>query len=161
MWFSYSLWCDRSVFSVCQLCGSVTAWDVIGVCSGCVSYVVQLQLVMWSECVQLVSAMWFSYSLWCDRSVFSLCRLFGSVTAFDVIGECSACVSYVVQLQLVMWSESVQLVSAMWDRYFFGSDGSLFLFSYSSFPVTTFGIDLFWGAYINKLPFLLEHSDLE
>jgi hypothetical protein len=72
------------------------------VCSACVSYVVQLQLGMRSECVQLVSAMWFSYSLGCDRSVFSLCQLCGSVTAWDVIGVCSACVSYVVQLQLGM-----------------------------------------------------------
>jgi len=86
------------------------------------------------EVVQPSSAMWYSYILGCDRSVFSLCQLRGAVTALNLTGVCSVAVSYVGQLLLWMW----------WQLIFF----------YSNFPVTTLGNDLFWGSYINKLPFL-------
>jgi len=43
---SYSFESDRSVFSLCQLCGTFTYLDVIGVCSTCVSYVGSLLLWM-------------------------------------------------------------------------------------------------------------------
>jgi uncharacterized Zn finger protein len=66
MWYSYSFESDQSVFSRCQLCGTVTALDVIGVCSACFSHVVR-------------------YSLGGDRSVFSRCQLCGTVTSLDVM----------------------------------------------------------------------------
>jgi hypothetical protein len=52
------------------------------------------------EVFQPLSALWYSYSLGCDRSVFSPCHLRGAVTALNLTGVYSAAVNYVGQLLL-------------------------------------------------------------